>query len=306
MIGLLYQYADAIFQKSGKHLTSIFKSQPKARFKNMVFGHPLPFDRHDWTIVRPDGTEVRYVIDYYVDETKASTSDNSGMPNMNDREAIKSILVDVRPAIDDVGSVFGRAVTMPYSRRFGQSKFDPLPIIPNEALKTQISESEKVWDNIQKNVEQSKRSASAPLEKNMILKPEDIPDDQKKHPATSADIDISDDEARKIAKQFVVMLDNCRSAQKVVDSCKDDDECAKASLALTMCLAKVVCPVQQDALAVALNSDNFDPNDEKAVDAYNARFEKALENMTICVTAKSHRAAFARNKYPEMFGKQKG
>jgi hypothetical protein len=94
---------------------------------------------------------------------------------------------------------------------------------------------------------------------------------------------------------------DAQSAQKVVNNCKDDAECAKASLALTMCLAKVVCPVQQDALAVALNADDFDPNDDKASEAYNARFEKAVENMTICVTAKSHRAALARDKYPELF-----
>jgi cytochrome c heme-lyase len=263
----------------------------------MIFGHPLPFDRHDWTILRPDGTEIRYVIDYYVDETKASEKENSGMPNMHDRDAIKSVLVDVRPAVDTVGDAFGRAVTMPYSRRFGNSKFEPMPIVPDDALKNQISESEKVWDNIQRNVEQSKNPKGTG--KSMILKQEDIPDEQKEN--SDIAMKISDDEARNIAKSFVTMLANCQSAQKVVNNCKDDAECAKASLALSMCLAKVVCPVQQDALAVALNADDFDPNDDKASEAYNARFEKAVENMTICVTAKSHRAALARDKYPELF-----
>eukprot|EP00957_Ditylum_brightwellii_P090781 6913203-Ditylum_brightwellii.AAC.1 len=34
---------------------------PKAYFKHYILGHPLPFDRHDWIIVRPDtGEEQRY------------------------------------------------------------------------------------------------------------------------------------------------------------------------------------------------------------------------------------------------------
>ena len=277
--------------------------QPKARFKNMIFGHPLPFDRHDWTIVRPDGTEVRYIIDYYVDETKASEKENSGMPNMHDRDAIKSILVDVRPAADNVENVLGRALTMPYSRRFENAKFEPMPIIPNSELKNQITESEKVWDNIQQSVAVSKGTGTAVAkEKSMVLKQEDIPDDQKED---NNSISISDEEARAVAKSFVTMLDNCRSGQEMMDKCSNDEECAQASLSLTMCLAKVVCPIQQDAVASALNADGFDSNDEKAVEAYNTRFEKALENMTICVTAKSQKAALARDQYPELFEETK-
>jgi hypothetical protein len=264
----------------------------------MVFGHPLPFDRHDWTVVRPDGTEVRYVIDYYVDETKADEKENSGMPNMHDRDAIKSILVDVRPAVDTIESVVGRAATMPFSRRFGDAKFEPMPIIPTDALKQQITESEKVWDNIQRSVEQSKNPKET---KSMILKQDDIPDEQKENTTDNVKVDISDDEAREISKSFLSMLDKCKTAQQVVEKCKDDAECAKASLALTMCLANVVCPVQQKAVAIALNADDFDPEDEKAAEAYNTRFEKALESMTICVTAKSQQAAMAREKYPDLF-----
>jgi len=268
---------------------------PKAWVKNMIFGHPLPFDRHDWTILRPDGTEVRYVIDYYVDETKADESEGSGFPDMHDRNAIESILVDVRPAADSVENVLGRAVTMPYARRVEKStKFEPMAVLPTSEMKEQIAESEKVWENIQNSVKESKKAAEA---KSMILKPGDIPDDQKK----DFNLDITDEEAKSIAKSFVKMLDTCESTQKLINECKDEAECAKASLALTMCLAKVVCPIQQGAVSEALNGDDFDENDEKAEAAYNARFETALENMTICVTGKSQRAAAARTKYPELF-----
>lgn len=46
---------------------------PLARLRQ-VMGGPVPFDRHDWYIVR-DGKEVRYVIDFYFDETKAGSAE---------------------------------------------------------------------------------------------------------------------------------------------------------------------------------------------------------------------------------------
>jgi cytochrome c heme-lyase len=275
---------------------------PKARFKNWVFGHPLPFDRHDWTVQRPDGTEVRYVIDYYVDETKADDREGSGMPDMHDRDAVKSILVDVRPAVDSLESALGRAVMMPYARRIEKStKFEPLPIIPTKELKDQIGESEEVWRNIQKSVQESKKEATKA--KSMVLKPEDIPEDQRQEFNIGMDHEdtMSEEEAREISKSFLKMLEDCKKAQKLVEECQDEAQCAKASLSLTMCLAKVVCPIQQEAVANALNADDFDPQDEKAAAIYNERFERALENMTICVTGKSQRAAIAKQKFPEHF-----
>lgn len=63
------------------------------------FGMPLPFDRHDWTVLRAqkDGQweKVRYVIDYYcVDDEK----------NSEDPEFV----LDVRPALDTVTSAVDR------------------------------------------------------------------------------------------------------------------------------------------------------------------------------------------------------
>ena len=71
---------------------------PKARFKSWL-SHPLPFDRHDWTVQRGDGGVVRYVIDYYYDESKAADNPAAPLPSMHDESAVKSIMVDVRPAI---------------------------------------------------------------------------------------------------------------------------------------------------------------------------------------------------------------
>ena len=275
---------------------------PKAQLKHWIFGHPLPFDRHDWTVIRKDGSEVRYIIDYYHDESQASESLESAMPKLNDYNAVKSILVDVRPAVDDFKAVYGRAVTMPLARYFYNStSFEPLPILPTNELKQQVGESQKVWSNIQKDVQDSKS-------KSMILKPEDIPKDQRgnnedddNEVSSSSQIHISEEEAKEVALSFAKMIGQCQKAQKVVDKCTDEAECAKASLALTMCLAKVVCPLQQNAVAETLNDESVDVNDEKAVEIYNVRFDKALENMAICVNAKSEQASIARQTHPHLF-----
>jgi len=65
---------------------------PKARFYTLL-GYEPPFDRHDWIIDR-NGTEVRYVIDYYTKE-----------PDVYDKT---SILIDARPAVDSPASVVDR------------------------------------------------------------------------------------------------------------------------------------------------------------------------------------------------------
>ncbi|KAF3929607.1 hypothetical protein ABW19_dt0209605 [Dactylella cylindrospora] len=87
---------------------------PKARMINALglvwpsrFGGPLPFDRHDWYVLRsttddekagstPNQTEVRYVIDYY-----------SGPPEPTGEPVF---YLDVRPAIDRPGALFERGI----------------------------------------------------------------------------------------------------------------------------------------------------------------------------------------------------
>jgi len=77
---------------------------PKARLKNL-FGWPAPFDRHDWTVDR-NGTEVRYIIDYYHNDEE----DGDIRPTLETRGAVKSITLDVRPALESFGALQDRAV----------------------------------------------------------------------------------------------------------------------------------------------------------------------------------------------------
>ena len=87
---------------------------------------------------------VHHLIDYYHNDAAASTEHNSGFPDMHDRKAIQSILVDVRPAIDSPMQLFQRACYMPYARQVGLTQFEPLAMMPSAELKSQRAEADQV------------------------------------------------------------------------------------------------------------------------------------------------------------------
>jgi len=94
---------------------------PRAYIKSL-FGHPKPFDRHDWFVDRA-GRQVRYIIDYYHDESNIS---NDVRPSsMHDTKSMKSIFVEVRPAADSVQAVVDRVFVMPFKR------FQKSPLVAN-------------------------------------------------------------------------------------------------------------------------------------------------------------------------------
>jgi hypothetical protein len=145
---------------------------PKAFIKHYLFGHPLPFDRHDWTVTRrragPGGSkeprDVRYVINYYHNNVATSADEGSGVPDLDvdvgPNGRLCSLLFDVRPAADSVSEVWGRAVLMPLARRgcrsilecvlYGgrgfepRSDFKPLPLKPSDSLKASLGKSKLV------------------------------------------------------------------------------------------------------------------------------------------------------------------
>mmetsp|Transcript_18332 Transcript_18332/g.25854 ORF Transcript_18332/g.25854 Transcript_18332/m.25854 type:complete len:495 (-) Transcript_18332:13-1497(-) len=245
---------------------------PKAQFKHWVLGHPLPFDRHDWTVLREDGTEVRYVIDYYHDETKASESEDSAMPHMRDFEATPSLLVDVRPALDGPTELIDRCFRMPYARHIAKSTpFEPMSMLPTSEMKTQVGESLKVWENIQQAAKEKKQKA---VQEAPVALP-----------------DISEKEAVKLAQNFASVLKDCREAQRAVDACESEEDMARASMALTMCMAKIVCPLQHKALTDTLH-------DEQAADSL---LDAALENVSVCVAGANQSVAVAKRDYPSAF-----
>lgn len=80
------------------------KLTPLAWVKQML-GYGTPFDRHDWTILRSDNTQARYVIDYYFDEEKSAEDE---VPALHSAKSVKSISMYARPALDSVEAVVDR------------------------------------------------------------------------------------------------------------------------------------------------------------------------------------------------------
>ena len=74
---------------------------PRAKIVKLLSGN-IPFDRHDWVVDRC-GTHVRYIIDYYYSEEKSA---QDVAPALHDADAIKSISMVVRPALDSVSSLW--------------------------------------------------------------------------------------------------------------------------------------------------------------------------------------------------------
>lgn len=122
---------------------------PKARLK-MLFGHPEPFDRHDWVVDR-GGTEVRYVIDYYHDES--AVKQDQRPKGLHDAQSMKSIQVDVRPALDSVGAIFDRIIGMPLRQMRKATEYNPPPFFaPPKMITAEVNKVEEMgnqWRDIQ-------------------------------------------------------------------------------------------------------------------------------------------------------------
>lgn len=116
----------------------------------VLFGHVAPFDRHDWVVDR-GGTEVRYIIDYYHDEANV---DNDTRPSsMSDATSMKSIIVDVRPALDSPTAIFDRIIKMAFLTDKSQVGYNPPPFFqpsPSQvALRRRQLLMNEQWSQIQ-------------------------------------------------------------------------------------------------------------------------------------------------------------
>jgi len=248
---------------------------PKAALKHYFLKHPLPYDRHDWTILRDDGATIRYVIDYYYDETRASTAEDSDMPDLHDRTATPSLLVDVRPALDGTSSLFARAVKMPYRIFSGHTTYDMLPLRGTPELTSQVEESVDVWKSIQQSRLEDQQKERDDGENNNSI------------------ISIDEERAKEIALRFADALNDCSDARKGMANCSTEEEYSRASMDLTMCFGKTLCQVQHKTLLNALESDNEEDD--------NATTEAALETLTECVMLKSAERRVAREQHPTLF-----
>jgi cytochrome c heme-lyase len=284
---------------------------PKARIKHWFFQHPLPFDRHDWTVQRSDGTTVRYVLDYYHDDAVASEEPGSGLPSlpnikntttttMTTKNTVKSLIVDVRPALDSPHQFYHRMIVMPWARwNIGKESnhstifpsLEIVPLRPSESLRGSLQESKQIWDTIQQH-----RQPQQPVSSNQV----------------DSAVSISQDEATALASTMQQAVMKCRKAQDALTlNCHEDGDednpttssssssvaCQRASLDLTMCLGTLWCPLQHEALVKALTTTD-DTNSNDTIDV-------ALERLSICVGSAHARVKDARMAYPSIFETKK-
>jgi cytochrome c heme-lyase len=240
---------------------------PKAYLKHYLLGHPLPYDRHDWTVLRNDGVTVRYVIDYYYDETREhSMADDGKLPDLHDRNASPTLLIDVRPALDGPEQLFARAVQMPYKIWNKQTTFAHLPLKGTPDMASQVQESINVWKMIQEGSKPKEKVEGGALM-----------------------MDISESEAKEIAQSFAKVMKTCAAAQKKVSSCKSEEDCMKASMDLTMCMGPELCPVQHKTLRKTLAGD-----DDHSIEA-------ALSTLSECVVFQNGKRKLAKEQHPLVF-----
>lgn len=231
---------------------------PKAWIKHKLLRHPMPFDRHDWTVLRDDGRTVRYVIDYYFDETRAREEEGTGMPALDDSGATPSLLVDVRPALDGPEHLFNRIVTMPYARYISHTtNFEPLPMSPSHEMRYQVKESVEVWKSIQATAAGPRSTGTSP--NNLLTMKE---------------------EAKELARRLERAMSDCQDARAKLDRCDTDEKCLRASMDWSVCMGKILCPKEHAALNKALAKD--------------AHVEDALSQMTECVLSTTSKYEAAR------------
>lgn len=240
---------------------------PKAAIKHYILGHPLPYDRHDWVIQRQDGTTQRYVIDYYYDETRARDTPETALPSKDDFDATPSLLVDVRPAVDTPSVLWHRAITMPYAHRISKTTtFKPLPMQPTSAMKSSVQESVAVWQKIQ---QQSKGVSN---DDNNETKPLNL------------------EQFKELDELFSSMRKDCKAAQLALNNCDDDGDCSRASIDLTLCMGKILCPLQHQSLNRLLTMNTDDDH---------TGIETALTRISDCISDKTREYRNATDRYSQ-------
>lgn len=83
-----------------------FKGRPREltwrAWFNGLAGYQHPFDRHDWTVERPGGEQVRYIIDFYTGRAQAAAAATASIGEHFSAAAQQrtglSFYLDVRPA----------------------------------------------------------------------------------------------------------------------------------------------------------------------------------------------------------------
>ena len=128
----------------------------------MLFGHPAPFDRHDWIVDR-GGAEVRYIIDYYHDESAVEIDQRP--KHLKDVTSMQSITVDVRPAFDSINAIYHRFFLMPFAMMRNDTSYKPPSFFPSNQMSNAETRKEARingnWDSIKSQCATKKEALAA-------------------------------------------------------------------------------------------------------------------------------------------------
>ncbi len=233
---------------------------PLARLKMFFLGYDKPFDRHDWIVIRNDDTQVRYVIDYYFDETK---SEQDKVPQLHDAYSIQSISMVARPAIDTFESVVDR-IKFPILGFLGQIK-------TKQALRADTTSLGKEDEGEKK---RSMTNYAYHAEDHDVKERTDV-----KNPLNHV-LSVPNVEAT-----FKQLQAQCRHCFLDVKKCNDDMmmeednnttttlKCTQAATALQLCMAKLLCKPEAVHFSAAVAS-----GDEAKVDAAYTAMSVCIEN----------------------------
>ena len=125
-----------------------------------------PFDRHDWTIARDDGSEVRYVIDYYFDEGK---SGEDKVPALHSASSVQSISIDARPAVDNIQSFLDR-IRYPFLSSPEATKHAVEPTTVTDNKERSVEAITSIFETMKKSCETSFKAVSTCTDENDCAK----------------------------------------------------------------------------------------------------------------------------------------
>lgn len=195
--------------------------------------------------------QVRYVIDYYHNES--GVSDDQTPLTLMDSSSIKSIKVDVRPALDSIESFVDRVWRMPYEQMNKTTDYNPPPFLATSNMGT-----------------------APPFTKFKAPKGAEIsvptPESQPLPVFATTEINML---LEKIAS-------DCKTQKDRLALCTTEESCGAAAVALQRCSAMVVCPAiakDFDRLVKKM-SDQKEKGDESGSEE---DLEKSFNAMTGCL-----------------------
>ena len=208
---------------------------PKAAANYYLGRKPRPFDRHDWTVDRC-GKEVRYIIDYY---DVASARERDRVPTLQEEDAVPSIEVDARPALDSSTAAFDRLRAM-------------IGALPSEAS-APAAPAAVAADTAIGSAAVASAGSGVPLRESAPL-------------ASSSSTTTT----------AAAVREACAAHMAELQACTDDASCTRAHMGLIMCMAQQVCAGEADAFTSLRGRTSDEATAQLASERYHA-VERCVE-----------------------------